>query len=148
MLKRKGVVLGFSICMAIGFAAFALAPKANADALNQKTIVTVNGPVAIPGRVLPAGTYTFQMVDPNSGEDLMRVGNQITGRTVTFLLVSPVYRQKDIGQTVVKLEEPRGNNAHPAIHEWFFSGNNVGHKFIYPNHYQGAGTGTPMLQTR
>ena len=54
-------------CMALMGAA--LAPGARADDWNKKTVVTLSGPVEIPGvhltgwGVLPAGTYVFKVLD-------------------------------------------------------------------------------------
>jgi len=40
-------------------------PKVLADASDEKTIVTANEPIQVPGKVLPAGTYVFKLRDPN-----------------------------------------------------------------------------------
>ena len=39
---------------------------AGADEWNKKTVLTFSQPVEIPGHVLPAGTYTFKLVDSMS----------------------------------------------------------------------------------
>src|SRR5260370_8649477 len=40
-------------------------PKVRADESDKKTIVTVNEPIQVPGKVLPAGTYVFKLLDSN-----------------------------------------------------------------------------------
>ncbi len=40
-------------------------PKVRADVSDKKTIVTVNEPIQVPGKVLPAGTYVFKPLDSN-----------------------------------------------------------------------------------
>src|SRR5207302_8692867 len=40
-------------------------PKVQADESDKKTIVTVNERVQVPGKVLPAGTYVFKLMDSN-----------------------------------------------------------------------------------
>jgi hypothetical protein len=45
-----------------------MVPLATASEWDQKTIFTFSGPVEIPGQVLPAGTYVFKLVEPNSQE--------------------------------------------------------------------------------
>jgi len=46
----------------VGLAAMAIVPAVKADEWNQKTIFTFNGPVTIPGQVLPDGTYVFKLL--------------------------------------------------------------------------------------
>ena len=36
--------------------------RAGADQLDKRTYMTFSQPVSIPGKVLPAGTYTFRVV--------------------------------------------------------------------------------------
>jgi hypothetical protein len=38
-------------------------PKGRADMSNKKTIVTVNQSIQVPGKVLPAGTYVFKLLN-------------------------------------------------------------------------------------
>src|SRR5258707_8482770 len=40
-------------------------PKVRDDDFDKKTIVTVNEPIQVPGKVLPAGTYTLKLLDSN-----------------------------------------------------------------------------------
>jgi len=51
----RGIV--FALCAALLCAA--LVPGARADQSDKKVIVTFSMAVAVPGRVLPAGTYVF-----------------------------------------------------------------------------------------
>jgi len=50
------------------------APGARADEWNKKTVMTFNQPVEIPGQILPAGTYTFKLL--NSPSDRHRANLQ------------------------------------------------------------------------
>lgn len=47
-----------------------MVPHALADEWDQKTIVNFNGPVEVPGRVLPAGTYVFKLADSSSDRNI------------------------------------------------------------------------------
>jgi len=40
-------------------------PKVRADESDKKTIVTVNEPIQVPRKLLPAGTYVFKLMDSN-----------------------------------------------------------------------------------
>ena len=108
-------------------------PQAKADEGNQKTIFTFSGPVEIPGKVLPAGTYVFKLVnsdlvaDRNIIQVLSKNGNKLYG---TFLAITD-YRMKPTGKTVVTFDE-RAPGAPEAIKAWFYPGDTNGHEFVYP----------------
>ena len=59
-----------AICISVVIAVliFVLAPKAGATITDERTILTFNQPVEIPGMVLPAGTYVFKVVDYAMGD--------------------------------------------------------------------------------
>jgi hypothetical protein len=131
MFTRSGVLHGLSIFLAAGLFAFMLAPSAHAGAWNQRTVITSNGPVAIPGRVLPAGSYAFKLANPSSGDQVVEVTNANTGKFIAFLFATPTYRWTPTGKPVVTLEE-QPSTAPPAIHKWFYPGDTIGQEFTYP----------------
>src|SRR6266567_5782981 len=57
-------------------------PKVRADESDKKTIVTVNEPIQVPGKVLPAGTYVYNCWIPTIALSL-----QFT--TLTGCILSP-----------------------------------------------------------
>ena len=52
-----------------------LAPGVRADEWNKKTVMTFSQPVEIPGQILPAGTYTFKLVDSASDRHIVQFFN-------------------------------------------------------------------------
>jgi hypothetical protein len=54
---------------------FALSSVARADEWNKRTVLTFSQPVEIPGRVLPAGTYTFMLADSMSDRHIVQIFN-------------------------------------------------------------------------
>jgi hypothetical protein len=103
--------------------------NARADALDQKTILTFNQPVEIPGKVLPAGTYVFRRVE---GFDLntVQVWNADETHLYTTTLTISDYRPDPDTGAVVTFEE-RGAGAPKAVKEWFYPGESNGHEFVY-----------------
>src|SRR5437764_5991380 len=69
--------------------AVCLAPAAHADEWTKLTYFTFSAPVEMPGIVLPAGTYKFELADPDSSRRVVRVsdkeGDKVHG---TFLSIS------------------------------------------------------------
>lgn len=104
---------------------------AQADTWNQLTYLTFSAPVEIPGTVLPAGTYTFKLADPDDSRDVVRVLSR-DGSTVyaTFFTI-PDKRLTPTDKPTVTFEEtPAGTPE--AIKAWFYPGDQVGHEFVYP----------------
>src|SRR5579872_4473379 len=76
-----------AMCCAAAIVAL-LAPGARADEWNKRTILTFSGPVQIPGATLPAGTYVFQLADPDNARHVVMVaskdGTKIYGMFLTI----------------------------------------------------------------
>src|SRR5579864_5879696 len=59
--------------LAITLFSATLLPSARADEWNKKTVVTFSQAVEVPGKVLPAGTYTFQLMDSPSDRHIVQI---------------------------------------------------------------------------
>jgi hypothetical protein len=118
MLSRNRIVRVVSVLISAAFFSVVLAPGAHASALNEKTRVTIKGgPVQLAGRVLEPA-------------DVVAVNNTNTHQFISFILASPVWRSAIPNHAIVTLsEEP--SNAPPAIHEWFYPGDQFGLAFNY-----------------
>jgi len=112
-----------------------LAPGARAQSneYKQKSIVTFSEPVEIPGQILPAGTYTIELVDagPGSYRHIVRFFNADQTRVVATVLAIPNLRLKATDKPVMTFTE-RPINSPEALKAWFYSGNTWGHEFVYP----------------
>jgi hypothetical protein len=116
----------------LAFAGLALlAPGAKADEWDQRTIVTFSGPVEIPGRVLPAGTYVFKLVDSQGDRNIVQVFNKEENHVYGTFIAIPDYKLKPRGKTIISFEE-RAAGAPEAVKAWFYPGDNYGHEFVYP----------------
>jgi hypothetical protein len=117
-----GLVFAFSLF-------FELA--AHADEANQETIFTFNEPVQIPGAVLPAGTYRFQLLDPDSQKDIVQIFN--AERTALFATVQTIAaeRLQPTGDTTITLAAPEAGGPNVLV-KWFYPGRLIGHEFVYP----------------
>lgn len=109
---------------------WAVPPRAKADEWNKKTIVTVNAPVELPGVVLPAGTYVFQLLDSPSDRDVVQVFNQDESHIYATIMAITDYRVEPTNETIITLEE-RPKDSPEAIKEWFYPGDLNGLEFVY-----------------
>lgn len=108
-----------------------LATPARADTWNKKTVVTFNEPIEIPGKVLPAGTYMFKLLDSNSNRNIVQVWNEDGTELITTVLAISDYRLEATGETVIKYQE-RPGEAPNALRAWFYPGDLFGREFVYP----------------
>ena len=109
----------------------AVLPGVRADEWNKKTIVTFSQPVEVPGKILPAGTYTFQLMDSPSDRHIVQIFNADGSQIITTVLAINDYRLQPTGQTVMKFNERPGDSP-DALRAWFYPGDNFGQEFVYP----------------
>jgi LPXTG-motif cell wall-anchored protein len=108
-----------------------LTPGARADEWNKKTVLTFSQPVEIPGQILPAGTYTFVLLDSPADRHIVQIFNADGSHIIATVLAINDYRLKPTGDTVVKFAERSGDNPE-ALKAWFYPGDNFGQEFVYP----------------
>jgi LPXTG-motif cell wall-anchored protein len=108
-----------------------LATGARADEWNKKTVMTFSQPVEIPGQILPAGTYTFVLLDSSADRHIVQIFSADGSHLITTVLAINNYRLKPTGDTVVKFAERSGDNPE-ALKAWFYPGDNFGQEFVYP----------------
>lgn len=114
------------------FCAFAaMAPKMKGDAADKRTVFTFSGPVEIPGRVLPAGTYVFKVMTSTGSRSVVQVFSKDERHIIGTFLTIPDYRMKTPDKPLVKFEERAGGSPE-AIRSWFYPGDNYGNEFVYP----------------
>lgn len=131
MFSRKGILVSFSTLLSIGLVCVTLAPAAHADTWNQRTIVTFGAPVEVPGRVLPAGTYTFQLLNNLGGVPVVRIFNKNRTKVYDTFIAIYTYRTRPTGKSVIDLQE-RPSGSPMAVHKWFYPGMHFGQEFVYP----------------
>ena len=107
------------------------ASSARADEWNKLTYLTFSQDVAIPGKVLPAGTYTFRLSDSQSDRHIVHIFNQTGTQLIATLLTIGDSRLSPTDDTVITFGESAGNTA-PRITRWFYPGDADGQAFIYP----------------
>jgi hypothetical protein len=106
-------------------------PKVLADASNEKTIVTANEPIQVPGKVLPAGSYVFKLLDPND-RTLFAIYDANEMHLITTIRGIPGYRMETPGKLILQFEE-RPSGQPEALKALFYPGYNSGVEFVYPN---------------
>jgi hypothetical protein len=86
--------------------------------------------VALPGVVLDAGEYVFELANPDTSRNVVRVQNRARSKTYLTAMTLPVRRQASGDAATVTLGEARRGSA-PPIKAWFPLGESTGYQFIY-----------------
>jgi hypothetical protein len=132
---------------AVALLAFLTTP-ANAQPLDKRVIFTFSGPVTLPGKTLPAGTYLFRVPSPNRNivQVLNADGTKIYG---TFFAIS-AYASAVPEKPEVRFMETASTTPH-AIRTWWYPADSIGFEFIYPKEQAtmlAKGAGDAVLTTK
>ena len=107
-----------------------LSTRIAASEWDQKTIVTFNTPVEVPGKDLPPGTYVFKRLDSPTDRAIVQIFDKDEKRLYATILAIPDYRLKPTGKPVIRFEE-RPSDSPPALKAWFYPGEEDGLQFVY-----------------
>jgi len=122
-IRKTLSVLGLLLTVTI------MLPAVHADDWNQRTRFTFSQPVQIPGQVLPAGTYRFQLADTDN-RHIVQIFRE--DRTLVATLYSIPRMRDGHGAEVAIILANRGGTQPEAIVAWFFVGEAEGLEFLYP----------------
>jgi hypothetical protein len=119
------------LCSA-ALAAVCVAPAARADDFTKLTLLTFSAPVEVPGVTLPAGTYRFELADPNTGRRVIKVSDKNGTKTYGMFLSMANERMTPTSTPVVMFKEAAAG-APRAVQVWFYPGETYGYEFAYPH---------------
>jgi hypothetical protein len=105
-------------------------PNVRADEWNQATLFTFNQPVQIPGQVLPAGTYVFELVN-DFNHEIVRVSNADRTNVIALIQARPSTQKGFTGKASIVLAD-QGSLQPPAVVAWSYAGRLEGHQLLYP----------------
>ena len=117
----------FGLALLLG----AFSRPALADDWDKATKITFNEPVQVPGKVLPAGTYVFKLLDSASDRHVVQIFNEDHTQLITTVLAVPNERLEPAGKTILTYQE-RPADQPMALSAWFYPGDNMGQQFVYP----------------
>ena len=136
MTSRRFTSLAFAFVVSIGVLGAGASRVAAGDGGgvpgNRLTFLTFSRSVSLPGVTLPAGTYAFEVANPDSGADVVLVRDHARRRTYFLGITHRSPRPFNWSETrqVVFGETARGEAA--PIRAWYPVDNAMGHEFIYP----------------
>lgn len=127
MTNRKWLHVAFGVVL------LGLVSTASTGAIgtpNRTTNFTFSGAVQIPGAVLPAGTYTFELATSNN-LDLVRVMSKDRKKVylMAFTILVERAEKRNLDTKLVLGETPAGTP--PPIKVWYPQDERTGRQFIY-----------------
>jgi hypothetical protein len=128
MFARKIVYTLLGVALLVMLATSTTGAFENAS---RTTYFTFSGTVQMPGVALAAGTYIFEVVNPNGGSDVVRVISR--DRKITYLmkLTRAVERPSrgNLDASITLGETAAG--APPKVNAWYPQSQTRGREFIY-----------------
>ena len=120
-----------SIRIALGSVALALVTAASGHAsFGHQNTLTFNKPVALPGVVLSAGSYSFDVASATA-LDVVVVRNSKSGKVLYMGFANTITRPRAMAQNApIAFGEAPANEARP-IAAWYEIGSTTGHQFRY-----------------
>jgi hypothetical protein len=109
-------------------------PNVRADEWNQATLFTFNQPVQIPGQVLPAGTYLFEIVN-DFNHEIVRISNADRTNVIALIQARPTSQKGFTGKAAIVLAE-QGSSQPAAVVAWSYAGRSEAHQLVYPKQLQ------------
>jgi hypothetical protein len=128
MMTRKPVYALLAVALVAVIANASVGATENAS---RTTYFTFSRAVQLPGVTLPRGTYIFEIVNPYTDSNVVRVMSRDRTKLFALKLTLPVYRQPATHmKSAIQLgEAPSGNP--PVVRSWFPEGETRGRAFIY-----------------
>lgn len=130
MRTLRGVVIALGALLLCAI----FAPTSSANEWNKKTIVTFADPVEIPGQILPAGTYIFELADSNAYRHMVQVWDANQDDLLATIFAIPSTRSETADHSVFDFEERPGNSP-MALKDWYYPGDISGQEFAYSFDY-------------
>src|SRR5262245_34651876 len=99
--------------------------------LRRTTYFTFSRSVQMPGVVLPAGTYIFEVANPDGSSDVVRVLSRDRKRVYLTRFTRFIYRPQSgpLNSTITFGETSAGNP--PTVKTWYPLSETRGREFIY-----------------
>ncbi len=102
----------------------------SSDQWLKTTIIDFSNPIRVPGKTLPAGKYTFKLVQSPAMQLQVQIFNEHQSQILATVNTSPTFRERPPDKTmIIFYEAPKGQPE--PIKAWLYPGDQYGREFIY-----------------
>jgi hypothetical protein len=102
----------------------------SSDQWLKTTIIDFSVPVRVPGKTLPAGKYTFKLVQSPAMQLQVQIFNERQREILATVNTSPTFRERPPDHTTIIFYEAPVGQPEP-IKAWLYPGDQYGREFIY-----------------
>ena len=127
MTRRKAVLAACGVIFGVSAAVATPVPW---DPMHRPATLTFNRAVGLPGVTLEPGTYVFELANPESGSNIVRVRREDYRQVYYAGFTHMVERPASLGDRPVLLGEAIPGKAVPIL-AWYPHGDRMGRQFIY-----------------
>jgi hypothetical protein len=128
MTRRKSLMITGA---AVAFALMVAASSNAGWGYGHENRLRFSRPVALPGVVLPAGEYSFNVAS-DTALDVVVVRSPTTGKVFYMGFTNTVIRPRHIPAAMPITFGEAPANAPKPISTWYEIGDTLGHQFVYP----------------
>ena len=128
MTNWKKTVRIAGATVAVGFL---VAASGHAWGLSHQNTLKFSRPVALPGVVLPAGSYSFDLMGSESELDIVVVRDSALGKVFYMGFTNTVSRPRGMSKDAVITFGEASAKEPPPINTWYEIGDSLGHQFRY-----------------
>lgn len=119
------------LCGVVLLGVVSTTPTGAIENARRTTYFTFRAPVGLPGVTLPPGTYVFEVMNPDTSADLVRVTNRDRSKTYSLQFTRPIHRNRwGSLKSAITLGES-ANGAPQPIKTWFPESETTGREFLY-----------------
>ncbi len=124
-------IFGFSLLsLSVLLVLTIFSPVLKASDWDKATTTTFDNPVAIPGQVLPPGTYVFKTLDSALAENMIQIWNADQTQLVATLHVMTDHVSRPYDNPIFNIEQSAAGST-PRLQSWFYPGDVNGFGFDY-----------------
>jgi hypothetical protein len=114
--------------LALSLSGSVFAPIVKADDWNKKTDITINQPIEVQNRILPAGSYVIKLLNSSADRYTVQIFNAAENRIFATIFAIPVYRERATDKSEFSFYKFE-NGSPAALHTWFHPGDIIGYEF-------------------
>src|SRR5579859_7535327 len=97
--KFRPFYVGVLAIAGVALLGSSLVPRANADAWDKMTMVTVNEPIIAGSKVLQPGTYVWKLMDSPADRHVVQIFDKDQRHLEETILATPNYRLQPTGSS-------------------------------------------------
>jgi hypothetical protein len=105
-----------------------LTPTVKAGEWDKQTNITIDRPIEVQDKVLPAGSYVLKLADLPAERHIIQIFTAQENHLIATVFAVPIYRSVPADNSEFKFYESE-NGQPPALHTWFYPGENTGFEF-------------------